>query len=214
MKLEELYQTFDACPLCVKEHNKLQHILGVGKTKNPNWMFVLINPTYRNISSAPNYKGPRFPFIGVKDFWNVLYRAQLISEDLIERINNKDWGDTTKEKVRSEFMKKSIYLTNLVKCSANHSDYPSRERIDEQLKLFKKELRIVNPKKIVSFGLLPFEELTGVKIKLKDYWKNTNLQSFSVTVSDKTYPIIPCYFPVGRGNPQKAVEILTKIFQK
>ena len=68
MKLEELYQTFDACPLCVKEHNKLQHILGVGKTKNPNWMFVLINPTYRNISSAPNYKGPRFPFIGVKDF--------------------------------------------------------------------------------------------------------------------------------------------------
>ncbi len=61
--LRDLNRRIDNCPLCAARGNCLQHILGGGKINRPDHFFVLINPTYRNITSDPNYKGERIPFM-------------------------------------------------------------------------------------------------------------------------------------------------------
>jgi len=33
----------------------------------------------------------------------------------------------------------------------------------------------------------------------------------SIKIKDKNYKVFPCYFPVGRGNPKLAIELLNKI---
>ncbi len=63
---------------------------------------------------------------------------------------------------------------------------------------------------IIAIGLIPFEAIAGKKIKLKE----SSGKLFSVDISGKKYPIYPCYFPVGRGNPKKAEETLKEILRK
>jgi hypothetical protein len=59
---------------------------------------------------------------------------------------------------------------------------------------------------------MPFEELTGKKIRLKDYYNEVvrvgKLKFFNLKISSFETKIVPCYFPVGRGNPKQAIEIL------
>jgi hypothetical protein len=66
-ELQKLYGKIDKCRFCKADGNFLQHIYGFGALK-PELMLILINPTYRNLSSEPKYKGARFPFIGVRQF--------------------------------------------------------------------------------------------------------------------------------------------------
>lgn len=82
-----------------------------------------------------------------------------------------------------------------------------------------KEIEIVQPEYIVTFGLIPFERLTGKKIKLSEHYldinKNKKLKFYELKINSfKTtskIKVIPCYFPVGRGNPRRAVEILKMV---
>ncbi len=54
ISLEKLYKKVDECGFCKASRNKLQHIHGFG-AMNPKLMLILINPTHRNISSAPDF---------------------------------------------------------------------------------------------------------------------------------------------------------------
>jgi hypothetical protein len=89
--LSTLNKLFDSCPRCASESNPLQHVYGGGATRNPKYCFVLINPTHLNISTHPEYRGPRFPFIGVRQFWRILHRAGLLSADVIRVVESKEW---------------------------------------------------------------------------------------------------------------------------
>lgn len=84
-KLIELYKEVDRCKFCKKDRNKLQHIHGFGAMK-PNLMLVLINPTHRNLSSHRKYTGPRFPFVGVRQFWQVLAEGNLIDKKITNNL--------------------------------------------------------------------------------------------------------------------------------
>ncbi|MCI0615856.1 hypothetical protein L0244_22965, partial [bacterium] len=91
-KLRKLYDCVDACKFCKADKNLLQHIHGFGAL-NPNLMLVLVNPTYRNLSSAPEYKGARFPFVGVRQFWKVLAGGGLIDKNVACGLPlRKDWN--------------------------------------------------------------------------------------------------------------------------
>ena len=193
--------------------NNLAPILGNGKTNNPEIMFVFINPTARNISSDPNWKGPRFPFIGTKQTWRIFNKAGFIEEDLIEKINSdNNWTIEFTNKVLKALKDKNIYLTNIVKWTGKDADLPDSNKINLFLPILEKEIELVNPKYIVTFGLIPFEKLTKQKIRLKDYYKdiitNKKLYSYKIKINSIKAKVIPCYFPVGRGDPKKAVEIL------
>lgn len=193
--------------------NELMPILGNGKTHRPKFMFVFINPTQRNISSSKNWKGPRFPFIGTKQIWRVFYKAGLFDKELIEKINNNpDWSLGFTDQVLRFLKKNEFYFTNIVKWTGRNAALPESGKIKLFLPILQKEIEIVRPEYIVTFGLIPFEGITKNKIKLSEYYhdvaKNKRLKFYNVKLNDFNVNVMPCYFPIGRGNPNKAIELL------
>lgn len=215
--LEQLWNVVDELNQKHFPGNSLKPILGGGKTVRPKFMFVFINPTRVNISSDQNWLGPRFPFIGTKAVWRVFHKADLFDDKLMEKIDaSKSWWslDLTDEVLN--FLKaKSLYLTNIVKWTGTDATLPDSKKIKLFLPILEREIEIVQPQYIVTFGLIPFENITHQKIKLIDYYsdviENKKLRPFETEYNGFKTKIIPCYFPVGRGNPKKAVEILKLI---
>lgn len=210
--LQRLYEKVDDCEFCKADGNPLQHIHGFGAL-NPDLMLVLVNPTYRNLSSDPEYKDVRFPFIGVRQFWKVLADGGLIDKDVAYELPlRKDWNGNHTEQVKRELIRNKLFLTNVVKCCYDHSAYPSDRVIKVQTKILAEEIKIVNPQKIVAFGGLVYKVLTGKSIKLSEYWSGEAGKELEV-ISGLSISVEPCYFPIGRGNPKKAAEIMKKFLR-
>ncbi|MBU0953527.1 MAG: hypothetical protein KKA90_03855 [Nanoarchaeota archaeon] len=207
--LAELWKYVDDVNAKHFPENELRPILGAGKTKNPKIMFVLINPTIGNISSHPTWTGPRFPFIGRKHHWRVMHQAGFLDDKIMEHIEHATtWSPTFAEAVGKEMERQNIYTTNIVKWTGHDGSLPEKEKIALFLPILKREIELVQPEYIVTFGLIPFEALTNKTIRLRDYYteamKTKRLRTYPCASGD----VIPCYFPVGRGDPKKAVEIL------
>ncbi len=210
-KLEKLYKRVDQCRFCKTEDNKLQHIYGYG-VMNSKLMLILVNPTYRNLSSNPEYRGNKFPFIGVRQFWKVLADAGLINKKVAYRLPlRKDWHEKYTEQIKRELIQNELFLTNVVKCCYNHSGYPDSKVVRYQMKILAEEIRIVNPKKIIAFGGLVYKTLTGKNIKLSEYLNDDRKEKVMEIISGLDIITEPCYFPIGRGNPKKAAEIMYEV---
>jgi len=192
--------------------NDLMPVLGGGKSEKPKFMFVFINPTVRNISSGKEWKGSRVPFVGTKQFWRVFYNAGLFEKSFMENIEKGDWSNEFACKVYDFLSDNGFYFTNLVKWTGENADLPDGEKIKLFLPIIRREIEIVKPEYVVTFGGMPFESLTREKIKLKDYFddveKNNKLKIYNVIFDGLPLRVIPCYFPVGRGNPKRATRIL------
>jgi len=176
-------------------------------------MFVFINPTHRNISSDPDWKGPRYPFIGTREVWRVFRRAGIFTDELTGRIEElSDWPVGFAEEVEGFLADRGIYLTNLVKWTGPDESLPDRKKIALFLPVMRREIELVRPRRIVAFGLLPFKHLTGRSIRLADYHSRAAaegvLETFPLKETASPAEVVPCYFPVGRGNPRRAVELL------
>jgi len=209
-ELQKLYRQVDRCKFCKAERNRLQHIHGYG-AMNPKLMLILINPTYRNISSNKEYQGDRFPFIGVRQFWKVLASGGLIDNKIGFNLPTRtEWNSKHTAQIKKELVKNRLFLTNIVKCCYDHSAYPDKSVIENQLKLLAEEIRIVKPEKVVSFGGLVYKTLTGKNIKLADYW-NGSQEKVVEAISGLDILVMPCYFPIGRGKPREAARILRKL---
>lgn len=217
--LQLIFDQFDACLRCQNTHNPLRHILGGGYCENPDYLFLFINPTHHNRSSHQEYAGKRrYPFIGVRYFWKLLSETGLIEPNLIQDIYKSGWQPHHETLLETNLIRKKIYLTNLVKCTQPHPENPDSAAIAADLPLLKREIQLVNPKIIVTFGKLPTRILTGCDIKLADILleaRQKNLQPLaSNIIQNQIFSIFPCYFPIGRGNPTKAKELLRLIIEK
>lgn len=209
--LLKLYRKVDACRFCREDGNALRHIHGFGPMR-PRWMFVLVNPTHRNISSAPGYRGPRFPFIGVRSFWKALADGGVIDREVAAALPSRaEWAAEHTKRIQSELVRNGIFLTNVVKCCSDHGDYPERCVVEGQLSTIAEEIRIVKPARIVAFGGFVYKTLTGRSVTLSDYWHSGDRRPEPDALSGRGVPVFPCYFPVGRGNPKKAAETLRRI---
>ncbi len=196
--------------------NKLMPIVGNGRIERPDYMFVFINPTHRNISSNPLWKGPRFPFIGTKPVWRIFNRAGLFDDELMKQIEREpNWSLEFTEKVRSFLDSKSFYFTNIVKWTGADATLPDAQKVKLFLPILRREIEIVQPKTIVTFGLIPFTFLTQETIRLQDYYdkfvQSSKLAAYPLKVGNHQTSVVPCYFPVGRGDPKRAVEMLKAI---
>ncbi len=150
-----------------------------------------------------------YPFLGTKDVWRIFHKAGLFDDMLISKINNSQkWTVELAQQVLNFLQQKSFYFTNVVKWTGADGTLPNAAKIKLFLPILEKEIELVQPENIVTFGLLPFEAITQQKIKLADYYseamKTNQLKLFHAGESK----VIPCYFPVGRGNPKRAIELL------
>ncbi len=207
--LKKLYKRVDKCRFCQAMGNKLQHIHGFGAL-GPRFMLVLVNPTYRNLSSEPEYKGPRFPFIGVRQFWRVLADGGLIDKKTAYNLPPRtEWEGRHTKLAQNELLRNKLFLTNVVKCCYPHGKYPKKEVVKDGLIKLAEEIKIVRPKAIIAFSIFVYKLLTGKNIKMSSLDKGLP-KAISEKISGLKIPVLPCYFPIGRGNPKKAIKILKK----
>lgn len=188
---------------------KLLPIPAGGRLKSPDIVLVFINPTARNISSNKSWIGPRFPFLGTNQVWRVLSNAGLLPGEF-SKIKKEDWTVAFARGLERTLKKRKIALTNLCKGTKPDGRNPGKEEIKEGAAELFREIEKMRPRAIVAMGLIPFEALSGERIKLKD----SAGKLFRARVSGRTYPLYPCYFPVGRGNPKKAESVLRGILRQ
>lgn len=213
ISLEELWEYTHHLNTSVFGDNGLMPIASGGKCTNPDVMFVFINPTKRNVSSSPTWKGQRAPFIGTKNVWRVFFKAGMFDGALLEKINKlKDWDKSFADEVYRYLTSHSFYFTNIVKRTEVDATLPKSQKIKTFLPILEKEIALVKPKYIVAFGQIPFTYLTDVKIRFADYYdeimRDNELKFYEKEFYGFSAKILPCYFPVGLGNPKRACEIL------
>ena len=186
---------------------KLNSIYNGGCSNNPDICFVFMNPTGRNIASDPNWTGPRSPWLGTKNIWDLFYAVDLFNESLYKEIKSKkpaDWDIDFCNKVYEEVTNKKYYITNLAKCTQTDARSLDDSVFIDYLKLFEKEIEIVNPKKIILFGNQVSSIFLGEKISVSGCRK----QEFTKTIGKNTYKCYSVFYPVGNGrfNIDKSIE--------
>ena len=197
----------------VVEYNKLQKKYGDpsldsitfgGCKKNPDICFVFMNPTARNITSSKEWTGLKAPWIGTKNVWGFFEKIGFIDEEMLNTIKSMkgiEWTVEFADSVYKMIEDRGIYVTNLAKCTQVDARYFDDSVYKKYLKLFMREMEIVNPKVIVLFGNQVSSIVLGEKISVSHVRK----KEFLLNKKFKCYPV---YYPVGNGifNMDKAVE--------
>lgn len=210
-QVKQLHSYFDELQYKYGE-TTLSSIYGAGAIASPNIMFIFMNPTGRNISSNPSWKGLRAPWIGTKQVWDIFQSLGLIDIALYEDIKERkvsDWDELFAENIYDNIQKHSVYLTNLAKCTQVDAR-PLNDRIfKEYLDLMYQEIQIIKPKKIVSFGNQVSSILLNKNISVSNF-KNKEREILKL---DKEYAVYPTYYPVGQGrrNMPLAIERIKTI---
>lgn len=185
----------------------LDAITNGGKINNPDICFVFMNPTGRNIASKNTWKGIKSPWIGTKNIWKLFHSVELLSDDLYNEIvekKPKDWNYDFAKKVYSEVENKNYFITNLGKCTQIDARPLSDDVLGSYLKLLLKEINVVNPKIIITFG----NQVSSIILDKKISVSETRKKYFDKMINRKLYKIFPVYYPVGNGifNIDKAIE--------
>ena len=216
IRLQKLFNTIDACARCKAEKNPLRHVLGGGKFQNPKFCLLFINPTHKNQSSRQTYRGRRrYPFIGVRHLYKGLAEAGFVDRNLIEKMYRRGWQLEDEHRIEKSLRENGVYITNFVKCARPNPINPTKAEMRESLPVLAEELSILNPEYIITFGLLPLEVLADNSFRLKDILKTVKQNKYkpmlSIPLNGRRYKILPCYYPLGHGNPPKAQKILRHI---
>jgi uracil-DNA glycosylase len=214
-RLRALFAELDTCDRCATVARGYRHVPGGGCVDQPRLMLVFINPTVRNLSARADWPGPAFPFAGKPRLWHILADAGLVSRDLPAQIAALGPTPAMVERLMDETQRSGLYLTNAVKCVDDGANLPAAERVAASWPLLAEEIAIVRPRYIVALGQVPFRALTGFTTRLADHlWAahHGQLSPFpSRPIDGRSYPVLACYFPTGRGNPVAATQILRAI---
>lgn len=206
MKLEDLREKYDELQLQYGA-KELDSIYNGGCEDNPDICFVFMNPTGRNIASSKDWKGPKSPWIGTKNIWDLFIKLDLIDKDLYDKIKSikgSEWTVDFANEVYDNVKKHKFFITNLGKCT----QVDARELPDsvylQYLDLLKKEFNIINPKVIVLFG----NQVSSIVLDKKISVSQVRKQEFIKDINGKEYKFYSVYYPIGNGrfNIDKSIE--------
>lgn len=206
MELADLNKKYDRLQKKYGEKT-LKSIYNGGCSENPDVCFVFMNPTGRNIASSPEWVGPRSPWLGTKNIWDLFYAVDLFDESLYKEIKSKkpnEWDVNFCNKVYDYVKSKKYFITNLAKCTQIDARVLNDCVFEEYLKLFEKEIEIINPKTIILFGNQVSSIFLGEKISVSQVRK----KEFTKTIGKNKYKCFSVYYPVGNGrfNIDKSIE--------
>ena len=206
MKIEDLYEEYDKLQLKYGDKS-LHSIYNGGCTNNPDICFVFMNPTGRNIASYDTWKGPRSPWIGTKNIWDLFIACNLIDEDIyreIKSIKGSEWTEEFAIKVYKNIEDHKVFITNLGKCNQIVARPLPDSVYLNYLELLKKEFSIIKPKIIILFGnqvssIVLDEKISVSTSRKKEYTRNFN---------GEEYHLYSVYYPIGNGrfNIDKSIE--------
>ena len=206
MKKENLIGEFERLQKIYGDKN-LQSVYGGGLNNTPKLCLVFMNPTSRNIATASDWHGVRYPWLGTKQVWKFLTKCGMFDEKLSSEIQSKkslEWTEEFCLKVYDEVKNKKLYITNLAKCTQNDA----RRLPDSVFKAYKdlllKELYLVKPQAIILFG----NQVSSIVLDKNISVSLCRKQSFKLNINDTEFKCFSVYYPVGNGffNESKAVE--------
>ena len=206
MKIEDLRKDYDE--LQVKYGAKeLDSIYNGGCEKNPDICFVFMNPTGKNIASDKSWKGRKSPWLGTKNIWKLFYKVDLLSEETFNKIQEKkpkEWDYEFCNYVYEEIEKNKLFITNLGKCTQIDARPLPDEVLKKYLDLLFKEINIIKPKIIITFGNQVSSIILNKKISVSENRKKCH----KIQINKNEYKVYPVYYPVGNGifNIDKSIE--------
>lgn len=209
--LEQIWDEARSIAGTYSEKGALPPVMGGGRLEDPRFALVFINPTARNASTRDGWTGERWPWIGTTAVWKVLAEGGLLPHELHDEIRRTtSWDAQFARHVYSVVAENGCYITNLVKWTGPNGDLPSPKMVSDFAGLTRRELELVRPRHIVAFGGITFKALTGRDVLLRTVLESVR-EGLGVPVWQmlgSRLGVSPCYFPVGRGNPKGAAEIL------
>ena len=193
---------------------QLDSIYSGGCEENPDICFVFMNPTGRNIASDKSWLGRKSPWLGTKNIWRLFYQTNLLSEEVFKQIEikkPKDWDYEFCDYVYEEVTKNKIFITNLGKCTQVDARALKDEVLKKYLKLLFKEIDIIKPKIIITFG----NQVSSIILNQKIMVSKNRQKCYEIIINKKRYKVYPVYYPVGNGifNMDKAIEDINWIIE-
>ena len=206
-----------------KKYRKLQNKYGDrsldsitfgGCKENPDICFVFMNPTGKNIASDKTWEGRKSPWLGTKNIWKLFYKVNLLSEETFNNIQEKkpkDWDYEFCDYVYEEIANSKLFITNLGKCTQIDARPLSDEVLKKYLNLLFKEIDIIKPKVIITFGNQVSSIILNKKISVSENRKTCH----QIEINKNKYKVYPVYYPVGNGifNIDKSIEDILWIIE-
>jgi len=211
LQVVQLHKEYDRLQLKYGDPT-LSSIYGAGCINNPEVMFIFMNPTGKNISSSHSWKGLRAPWIGTKQVWDIFENLGLLQSKIYLKIKNirpEEWDYDFANEVYTYIQNHSTFITNLAKCTQIDARPLNNSVFKEYLDLMYKEIEIINPKKIVTFG----NQVSSILLD-----KNISVSKYLGDEGEvlNGYEIYPTYYPVGQGrrNMPLAIGRLMNVLNK
>ncbi len=213
MQIKTLLKDFDNLQQQYGDKS-LDAICGAGQLNSPNLCLVFMNPTKRNVASNKSWRGLKAPWIGTKNVWKMFNQLGIMDDELYKEIDQKkpeDWDYKFTNKLYKAISDNSIYITNLAKATQSDARPLNNAVFKQYIDLFKKEISIIKPKVIISFGNQVSSIILNENIKVLDHRKKNT----PFNIDGKRYKLFPVYYPVGQGmrNIKKAKEDISWILK-
>lgn len=213
MILEDLTKEYDQLQLKYGA-KELDSIYYGGCTKRPDICFVFMNPTARNIASLKTWKGPKFPWIGTKNIWDLFYAVGLLNNKIYQEIRQKkgnEWTEEFARKVYKDVIKHSYFITNLGKCTQLDARSLPDSVFLEYLSLLEKEIDFIQPKVVILFG----NQVSSIVLNEKISVSQVRKKCFIKKINQTNYKFYSVYYPIGNGrfNIDKSIEDIKWIIE-
>lgn len=193
---------------------ELDSIYNGGCENNLDICFVFMNPTGKNIASDKSWKGRKSSWLGTKNIWKLFYQVGLLSKDifnLIQEKKPKDWDYQFCDLVYDEVKRNKIFITNLGKCTQIDARPLTDDVLKQYLNLLFKEVNLIKPKVIVTFG----NQVSSIVLNKKISVSENRKISHELKIENDIYKVFPVYYPVGNGifNIDKSIEDIKWIIE-
>lgn len=213
MKISDLKKEYDKLQLKYGA-KELDSIYNGGCEENPDICFIFMNPTGKNIASDKSWKGIKSPWLGTKNIWKLFYQVHLLHEDVFNKIQEKkpkDWSYEFCDYVYREIANNKIFITNLGKCTQIDARPLSDDVLKKYLALLFKEIDIIRPKVIITFG----NQVSSIVLNKKISVSQNRKICHKIKIKKNIYNVYPVYYPVGNGifNMDKSIENINWIIE-
>lgn len=197
MKLKDLNKEYDKLQEKYGEPT-LNSIYNGGCEESPDICFIFMNPTGRNNAAYKDWKGLRSPWISTKNIWKLFYKINLLDKTIFNEIQKKkpkDWTEEFAQMVYDDVKKRKYFITNLGKCTQIDARPLKDEVYKEYLNLLFKEIEIIKPKIIITFG----NQVSSIILNKKINVSKCRKEPYKQKIHTKTYNIFPTFYPIGNG---------------
>ncbi len=174
-----------------------------------------MNPPGRNVAADPTWTGLRAPWLGTKNIWKLFYQIGVLPKHIFERtqrLHSSEWTLDFAHEIYQSLADQDLYITNLAKCTQQDARPLPNSVFRAYLPSFHKEMTVIAPQRIITFGNQVSSILLDAPIKVSAVRKS----AMPLRIKSQSYPVYPTFYPVGQGmrNIDHAIEDIRWVLQR